>query len=228
MEALFDCAKCAAVYGERVGWCTACGGFGTVLPRAYRPAETLWGSPAPCVSARHLLAGSARTLTSSSYPDLRLPPAGLVLLFGAPGAGKSTMLFKLLDGVAGTVLLSSLEEGLAGTVVDRLKRLEIHRDDFLVSRPGGLVELDALLRQRAPVAVGIDSVSVSTLQADDLVRLVSDFAVLLVGTMHVNSQGAAAGQTALLHAADVVLELDAMNWRTVKTRFSGGVDRGEV
>jgi predicted ATP-dependent serine protease len=199
-----------------------------MLLQSVRPADLLWRDiGGESLSAEVLTKQAAQSFTSKSYPTLKIGRRALVAVYGPPGGGKSTFAFKFLDGIDGAVLLLSLEEGLSETVVARLQRLEIHRADFYIAYARSVDEIAVLVERRAPNAIAIDSLSVSTLTVDDLGRLVANVEVPVLFILHINKAGAPAGEMAAVHAADVVVRVDGMKWSIEKSRFTGPVE-GEV
>lgn len=208
--------------------CVACAGFGTVLPVYRRPASEMWTDDVECRSAADLVGTRRDTWASAAYPGLIVGAVSLVALYGCPGAGKTVMLLKLLDGVAGPVLMLSIEEGLGAGIVGKLGWLEIRRSDFFLAHARTTAEIDTLLTGHSGiVALGIDSLSVSTLSLDDLLRMRNALRIPIIFTLHVRKDGLVAGEMALMHGVDVVVRVDAMRWAVEKSRFSGLVS-GDV
>ena len=201
--------------------CAACAGFGTVLPVYRRPASEMWSEPAQCQSAADLMHVKRDCWHSENYPPISIGRASLVALYGAPGAGKTVMLLKLLDGIVGAVLLLSVEEGLSTGMVSKLQWLEIQRPDFFLAHARTLSEIDALVGQHNVIALGIDSLSVSTLSLDDLLRMRNALRLPIFFTLHIRKDGLVAGEMALMHGTDIVIRVDAMQWAVEKSRFSG-------
>jgi predicted ATP-dependent serine protease len=174
-----------------------------------------------------MLKKSFASVHSTGYPSLRIGRQALVALYGPPGGGKSTFLFKFLDGVEGEVLYLSLEEGLSDTVVDRLRRLEVCRGDFRIGYARTVDEIADLVNKHRPNAIGLDSLSITTLTVDDLMRLSSCVGVPVLFSLHTTKDGLPAGSMTTLHAADVVLRVGGMRWAVEKSRFTGPLE-GEV
>lgn len=167
-------------------------------------------------------------MESAPYPDLRLLRGALVVVYGPPGAGKSTMLLRLLDGLKKSVVYLSAEERLGPAVGERLARVGVTRADFHVVGQGALDDVVTLARRVRAVALGIDSISATPMQPADLRPLAQASGVgLLAGTLQVTKAGLPAGANALLHEADVVLHVDGMAWTVEKSRYQdGGVSGG--
>lgn len=225
-EILFACVKCQAVYPREERWCVSCGAFDAVFPVYQRNADALWRGGPREASAAQLVGRRPALFESSSYPSLKIGPRAVVAIWGAPGAGKSSMLCKYLDGTEAPLLLS-MEEGLGDTLSARLKRLEIHSEAFRVAVADTIEEIADLVERHRPSCLGLDSLSVTTLKVGDVLRLSEAVAVPVLFTLHATKAGGAAGEAGILHAVDVVVEVSAMRWRISKSRFTGNLE-GEV
>jgi len=190
------------------------------VPVYQRAADAVWRGGPREASAAQLVGRRAASFTSSSYPELKIGPASVVAIWGAPGGGKSTMLCKFLDGTEAPLLLS-MEEGLSDSLVARLKRLEIHSDAFKVAIADTIEEVADLVDRHQPSALGLDSLSVTTLKIGDVMRLSNSVGVPVIFVLHSTKGGEAAGAASILHAVDVVIEVAAMRWTVRKSRFTG-------
>jgi predicted ATP-dependent serine protease len=156
-----------------------------------------------------------------AYPAIEVRRGALVVLVGAAGAGKSTMLARALDTIRGTSMLVSLEEPGGPSLALRLARLGVKRDDLLIASRANVDQLAGVLRERKIVAIGIDSVQRSMFEPRELRHLLltlSNLAVLLC-TSQVNKTGDMRGSEELRHEADVVIELERLRWRVAKSRY---------
>ncbi|MBI4576932.1 MAG: AAA family ATPase [Planctomycetes bacterium] len=184
------CYACGASAPERIEWCPRCAGTRPYFPAVTAPSDGVLTVEA-VVTDRDLWSRHAR------YMDLpadlmavtgRLPAAPFLLaLYGPPGAGKSMLAYRLADALADAigrpVVIASTEEALGPQVSNRLRRLEILRDDLLVTAANDLaVLLDLLRRQRAGALV-VDSLTHSTLSGADLARLAREEEVAVVYTL---------------------------------------------
>jgi DNA repair protein RadA/Sms len=170
-----------------------------------------------------------------------LVPASVVLLAGAPGIGKSTLLLHLLSRLAGAghrCLLASGEESHA-QVAARGRRLG-RLDRSVAFAPGrDLGAVLAAARDHQPFALAVDSIQairdpdapqmpggVAQVRscADALVGLAKQEGVAVVMTGHVTKDGDLAGPRALEHAVDVVLMFEG-DPRSGLRVLSGGKNR---
>lgn len=226
MDTLFACARCGAAYPERVSFCGHCGGFETLSLVAQRPADSLW-SDVGVLSAAELLKRGCTTWASTSYPGLKTGKNSLIAAYGAPGSGKSTFASRWLDGIQGAVLFLSIEEGLSDSLIQRLRRLEIIRDDFYVAAALSVDDVAVAVEKYTPSAIVVDSLSVSTLSVSDLKRLTHFAEVPVLFTLHVTKEGDPAGPMRIVHEADVVVRVDSLCWTVEKSRYTWAVS-GEV
>lgn len=171
--------------------------------------------------------GAARTLDlggdlAEILGRLPLDPC-IVAIHGDPGSGKSTLLLRLADALAqrvGPVVYNSLEEGIGPSLVERLRRLEVRAPRLHL---GCLAELPVVVERVRDLGakwVIFDSLSLTTLTAEDLARLVREEGVSIAFSLHATKGGLARGALDLLHVADVVVRLSVGAWERTKSRYS--------
>lgn len=233
-----------------VGRCPGCGAWGTV--REQRVAGGSSGAPAPVGALGSPSPADRRIGTGLAGVDRvlggGLVQAGVSLLAGEPGIGKSTLLLQLVSHLAGAgfpCLLASGEESRE-QVAARAQRLGIDGDaiSFVSGRELGSV-LDAARGER-PFLLAVDSIQAlrdpEAAQvpggpaqvracADALVGLAKSERIAVLLTGHVTKDGDVAGPRTLEHAVDVVLAFDG-DPRSGLRVLSGGKNRfgpdGEV
>lgn len=238
------CSGCGQQSAQWAGRCPGCGAWGTIAERALVPA----GSGAEVVP---LAAGTSgpetldRVPTGSDGVDRvlggGLVPAGVALLAGEPGIGKSTLLLQLLASLSAagrSCLLASGEESRQ-QVAMRAQRLGIQAAsiDFVPGRELG--EVLAACAQVRPFLLAVDSIqalrdgaagqvaggpSQVRACADALVGFAKTHGVAVLMTGHVTKDGELAGPRTLEHAVDVVLTFDG-DPRSGLRILSGGKNR---
>ena len=167
-------------------------------------------------------------------------PGSVVLLGGAPGVGKSTLLLQTAGRVArtGTTVLYASGEESEEQVRRRAQRLGKGAGDVLFMAETSAEAIVAAARTTAPDLVCVDSIQTtvteegasapgSVSQVRDAANVLRVFAkesgvpTVIVG--HVTKEGGIAGPRTLEHMVDVVLQFDggeaARVLRATKNRF---------
>jgi AAA domain len=219
--AAWICIDCATRYPTKVAWCSHCFGVNRVLLVGQRPVAAIDAEP-ESADAASLAALAGDPVPVRAYPALRIGHGALVVLWGPPGGGKSTMAARWLDAVAGPVLYVSHEEGLGPTLASRLKRLGIGRRDFKLLGRANVDQVVAEIRRHRPVAVAIDSVQAGTWEASDLRHLLALHPRLgaVIAVCQVNAKGQPEGKRGLIHEADLSIRVEGMAATATKNRYS--------
>ena len=253
VKRLFACEECGRPSAQWTGKCSSCGSWGSVTehPAGAGGPSTL-GASAPRVSL--LLPDLEERRIETGLPGVDrvlgggLVPGSVILLAGAPGIGKSTLLLQLASGLSRSghsCLLASGEEALP-QVAGRARRLGLDGGtlSFVPGRdlsdvvaaveadPPGVLVVDSIQTIRDP---RLDAIPGGTAQvracADALVGLGKErqMTVFLVG--HVTKDGDVAGPRTLEHVVDVVLSFEGEP-RSGHRLLAGGKNRfgpeGEV
>jgi DNA repair protein RadA/Sms len=245
---LHSCRDCGQQLAQWAGRCPGCGAWGTIEKRS----GGVVSGPVELQTLAHDPEDERRV--SAGFPGIDrvlgggLVPAGVTLLAGEPGIGKSTLLLQLVANLTAArlpCLLASGEESRR-QVAARARRLGVEGAavSFTPGRDLGSV-LDAA-RASHPFLLAVDSVQTlrdpsagqvpgGTAQVractDALVGLAKTegTAILLAG--HVTKDGDVAGPRTLEHAVDVVLTFDG-DPRSGLRMLTGGKNRfgpeGEV
>ena len=241
----FYCTACGNETPRWQGRCPACGAWNTMEEHVEAPAPAARGKtarpqevrrPKPlsevdCGSEVRFPTGLGeldRVLGGGAVQD------SLVLVAGAPGIGKSTLLLQICSELCRTlkVLYVSGEES-AGQIKLRAQRLGVSTDNLLLLCETDLSQIVAAAEELRPDVFIADSIqtlydpenaaspgSVTQVKACTL-RLMqlakgSGITVFVVG--HVNKDGAIAGPKVLEHMVDCVLyfegESASLKWRT--------------
>jgi DNA repair protein RadA/Sms len=247
---LHACSECGQQSAQWLGRCPGCGAWGTIEERAAvgtaaRPATPTLTLAAGGGSERRVATGFAgidRVLGGG------LVEAGVALLAGEPGIGKSTLLLQLVTNLSAAGLpcvLASGEES-RDQVAARAGRLGI-RGEAVSFVPGR--ELEDVLRSARdlrPFLLAVDSIQTLRDSAvgqmpggpsqvrgctDALVGLAKSEGIAVLLTGHVTKDGDLAGPRTLEHAVDVVLTFDG-DPRSGLRMLTGGKNRygpeGEV
>src|SRR6266508_5606603 len=129
----FVCSNCERPAGQWSGKCASCGSWGTVAEEPVGAAFRSVGSPSRRTPVLTLVSDEGGRRISTGFPSVDralgggLVPGSAVLLAGAPGIGKSTLLLQLASRLTETghpCLLASGEEARA-QVASRATRLGI-------------------------------------------------------------------------------------------------------
>jgi len=214
----YFCGACSASYDERLSYCVRCGAFYRMLPHAPRPVDAYW-------SADHVT-NAEEVYAEPSLSPLRPYPIKvghptLVSIYGPPGGGKSTMATKIADRYPGVALYIPQEEGIGDALRSRLKRLEVSRRDLLIAMLSDTSGIDRTVEEHGVGLLVLDSITSSTLQAGDLLRLARDRELTVIMTVQVTKEDRMAGSMKLSHDPDVVVRVSDMMWEVEKSRFDG-------
>lgn len=224
----YHCRRCKTEFPAFVGWCPICLTDGSVGPVLHRPSADVDREP-QVTTARELAAAHWTMLEIPACAGLRVLRGALVLLYGPPGAGKSTLGLRMLDSIAGPVVAVMAEEALGPAVGERLARLAIRRDDFVIVGRSSIDDLARTVREHRARALLIDSFSATSLLPNDARHLLQRLGLhALLGVLQVNKQGDMAGRQEWAHEADVVLRVEEGRWHVDKTRFQADRPTGEV
>ena len=251
----FVCQNCGASYPKWTGKCENCGEWNTLVEQI---VETKGASAVARSHSRGkiLKPQSMRSIAAEDSVK-RLPtgiadldtvlgggilPAGVMLLAGQPGIGKSTLLMQVAAHVAeqSSVLYVSGEES-ASQVKLRATRLgATSGDDLQFVASTSADDIAATIRSGRYKLVIIDSIQTLSLEeiasapgtvsqitnsSNVIIRAAkaSGAAVILVG--HVTKEGSIAGPKVLEHLVDVVLQFEGDRYggfkvvRAAKNRY---------
>ncbi len=225
----WTCPNCACEVEDpvRPSWCPGCRSVGVMRS----PTRRAQGDAIACAAR----AWTAEDIVRGSWDLHRCPETGLAwsaptmfLCWGPAGSGKSTLACAIAAQRA-PVTIASLEESPGPPMARRLSLAGMahRRDVHVLVKPGLQDILDAA---RAGHAIVVDSITVSTLQPEDLRGLTDAGCPLLIGVLHATKAGDFKGSTAYTHEADVVLRVEQGAWTSEKNRYgasgASGVVRG--
>lgn len=249
-RSVYTCQKCGYQSAKWLGKCPDCASWNSLVEEAVsRDAPTrerLTTAAGPLLFGEVTGIAEERTLTGISEFDRvlggGLVPGSLVLIGGAPGIGKSTLVLQALDRLAvalGSALYVSGEES-ARQIRLRGDRLAVQAEKLLLLPETSLERIISHMERLKPGVVVIDSIqtvytdtlesapgSVSQVRecTGKLMALAkgSGVPVFLVG--HVTKEGSLAGPRVLEHMVDTVLYFEGDSGhpfrilRATKNRF---------
>jgi DNA repair protein RadA/Sms len=229
VKRLFVCDSCGRRSAQWSGRCVACGSWGSVSERPAGGGRASSRAAPPAISTLAHEAEEHRISTGSVGLDRvlggGLVPGSVVLLAGAPGIGKSTLLLQLAShlAVAGHPCLIASGEESRAQMAGRARRLGLGGDriDYVPGRD--LADVLEAAREAHPAVLIVDSIQ--TIRegdseampggmaqvracADALISLAKQEEVTVVVVGHVTKDGDLAGPRALEHAVDAVLTFE--------------------
>ena len=251
-KTVFYCKNCGNEFPRWQGQCPACGAWNTIEEFTAKPAASpAKGGARPAGRAipkrlREVESGSEiRFSTGLGELDRVLGGGGvrgsLVLVGGAPGIGKSTLLLQICAYLGKTqqILYVSGEES-ERQIKMRADRLRVESDNLLVLSETDVTTIIETVRELEPDILIADSIqtlynpeststpgSVSQVKECTmaLMQLAKGSGVTVFVVGHVNKEGAIAGPKVLEHMVDCVLYFEgeqASNYRILraaKNRF---------
>ena len=232
-KTLFYCTECGNEMPKWAGRCPACGAWNTVVERPEpavkgkgRSASSRAAAPPKALPVTEL-GDSVEIRFSTGMGELDRVLGGgavkgsLVLVGGAPGIGKSTLMLQICGKLCrfAKVLYVSGEESQHQLKL-RAQRLHVESENLLVLSETGLGEMLEAVNQEQPDVLIVDSIQTlyndaldspagSVSQVKDctmaLMQLAkgSNVTVFVIG--HVNKEGSIAGPKVLEHMVDCVL-----------------------
>lgn len=253
----FICESCGNIYSRWMGQCEVCKSWNSIIEQTIEENNnkinklikvpdnffiSINSNTDKYVSNRHKtnLEEVNRVLGGG------LVDSSVVLLGGAPGVGKSTLLLQILssiEGINNSVYISAEES--VGQVLLRAQRLLINNENLKIASASCIEQiLEALKNIQSNSIVIIDSIQTvysNTISSppgsiaqvkyctSELVNFAKSKEVILIIVGHVTKDGIIAGPKTLEHMVDVVLSFEgdkASGYRILrgeKNRF-GAVD----
>lgn len=251
----YICQHCGASYPKWTGKCENCGEWNSLVEQAVQSAGSSAvargahsGKILTPQSMRSISAEESTKRMSTGIADLDtvlgggVLPAGVMLLAGQPGIGKSTLLLQIAAHIAEdhAVLYASGEES-ASQVKLRAARLGAEAgDDLQFVASTSADDITATIRSGKYNVVIIDSIQ--TLSLDEItsapgtvsqitnssnviIRAAKESGAAVIFVGHVTKEGSIAGPKVLEHLVDVVLQFEGDRYggfkvvRAVKNRY---------
>ena len=254
-KSVFFCTECGNETGKWFGRCPACGAWNTIVEAPSAPSGN-----AAAKSAAVKIAGTRRSVPkpvsqlddeeeirfSTGMAEMDRVLGGgavrgsLVLVGGAPGIGKSTLLLQICGNIPDAKILYVTGEESQRQLKMRSQRLGVSSDDLFVLAETDINAVTQSVEDLKPDILIIDSVQTmynndiasapgSIGQVKDCTMAVMQLAKTMNITAfvigHVNKEGAIAGPKVLEHMVDCVLYFEGdsrMTYRILraaKNRF---------
>ncbi|MCI5753624.1 MAG: DNA repair protein RadA [Clostridiales bacterium] len=258
-KTIFFCSECGAETAKWQGKCPACGAWNTMEEAPVQPAAPKGAARKAAVGPRpvpkrlnELDEGEELRFSTGISEFDRVLGGGavrgsVVLVGGAPGIGKSTLLLQMCGLAQQEKILYVTGEESCRQLKMRAKRLGVASEQLFILSETNLTDICTVIDDLSPTLVIIDSVQ--TMYAPELasaagsvpqvkecamsvMRLakVQGFTAFLVG--HVNKDGAIAGPRVLEHMVDCVLYFEGERTtsfrllRAAKNRFGSTNELG--
>lgn len=253
VKTIFYCTDCGNELPKWQGQCPACGAWNTIVeqPGESRQKQSAAGGRGmrPRAAAKRLseIADSEELRFQTGMSELDRVLGGgavqgsLILIGGAPGIGKSTLMLQICDNLCGfaTVLYVSGEESIRQIKL-RASRLNIHCDDLYLLSENNLEEIMDTVHEVVPNILIIDSMqTIQTNKSDSmpgsiaqvkqctmaLMELAKGDGITVFVIGHINKEGSIAGPKVLEHMVDCVLSFEGEQHmayrilRAAKNRF---------
>lgn len=255
---IYVCQNCGSQSRKWLGQCPDCGEWNTLVEERFRPTPAGGGRTA----ARSAAPTAFRDIESQD--DSRSPsgidefdrvlgggivPGSLVLIGGAPGIGKSTIVIQVAErlSAAGTSVLYVSGEESERQIKMRGERLGLDADTLYVLAETDLAAILSEADRHAPGLLIVDSIqtifssqiesapgSVSQVRevASRLMMFAKQTATPIFITGHVTKEGSIAGPRTLEHIVDTVIYFEGDRHhnhriiRATKNRFGAANEIG--
>jgi len=246
---IFECTACGGQYPKWEGRCRQCGKWGTVSELRITNYELRKDATEKAPPAELI---EFKAIDATRFPRIEtgigefdrvlgggIVPGSLVLIGGAPGIGKSTLLLQALAKIKPPILYFSGEES-ASQIKSRAERLSLGSLPIQFAQETNIERVAATIDKVAPTLTIIDSIQ--TMKSDEVgsplgsINQISvscaklteaakrgNHSIFIIG--HITKSGVVAGPKTLEHLVDTVLYLEGDSQhlfrilKTTKNRF---------
>ena len=251
-KTIFFCTNCGYETPKWMGRCPGCGAFNTMEEHIEKPAAVGKSKPAPVGQSKtpqriREVTGDGEIRFSTGMGELDRVLGGgavagsLVLVGGAPGIGKSTLLLQICGSLCSgwRVLYVSGEESERQLKL-RAERLSVEPEELFILSETRLSDVVAAAEETKPDILIVDSIQTlyneendsspgSVSQVKDctmtMMQLSKSQGITVFVVGHINKDGNIAGPKVLEHMVDCVLYFEGDSntsyrlLRAVKNRF---------
>lgn len=231
-KTVFFCSNCGNETPKWMGRCPSCGAFNTIEEHIEKPIPSGKGKAAPVGLSRHPqrirdVTSDGETRFSTGMGELDRVLGGgavagsLVLVGGAPGIGKSTLLLQICDSLCkGRKVLYISGEESERQLKLRAERLDVSPDELYILSETRLSDVVEVTDELQPDILIVDSIQTlyneendsspgSVSQVKDctmtLMQLSKSQGITIFVVGHINKDGNIAGPKVLEHMVDCVL-----------------------
>lgn len=231
-KTVFFCSNCGNETPKWMGRCPGCGAFNTIEEHIEKPIPSGRGKAAPVGLSRHPqrirdVTSDGETRFSTGMGELDRVLGGgavagsLVLVGGAPGIGKSTLLLQICDSLCkGRKVLYISGEESERQLKLRAERLDVSPDELYILSETRLSDVVEVTDELQPDILIVDSIQTlyneendsspgSVSQVKDctmtLMQLSKSQGITIFVVGHINKDGNIAGPKVLEHMVDCVL-----------------------
>ncbi len=226
---VFYCTSCGGVTPKWQGKCPACGAWNTLEEHIEKPASPVRSTAMPRRGPRPIreIDGGDEIRFGTGIGELDRVLGGgavegsLVLVGGAPGIGKSTLLLQICSSLCAgrTVLYISGEESERQLKM-RAQRLQVEQEGLYILSETRMAEIVAAVETLKPDILIADSIQTMYLEENDsapgsvsqvkdctmiLLQLSKQQGITVFVVGHINKDGNIAGPKVLEHMVDCVL-----------------------
>ncbi len=231
---MWSCAVCSfQLHPEAVArgahpraWCPRCLASGAWVPGGVREVDTALAAAERPTTAADVCRRSW-ALTTCPVTGLAWAPPAMAMLFGLPGAGKSTLALQVAASAQRPIAFVAAEQP-AGPPLARMLHMAglSRRADCTIYRRADAAEL---ARHAADGdVILLDSIQMLTLRPEDARHLCDIGASLVLAVSQSRKDGWYRGESGWLHEADLALQVADGGWTAVKSRFQPAGSTGSV